>query len=351
MRRATIREVAERAGVSKATVSHVINETRFVEEHTRQQVLQAIQELDYRPSRLARSLSTRQTYTVGLLISDVGNPFYHEVILAVENVALAHDYSVFLFNTNFNSERSMKYIHSMLDRHVDGVIFMTNRLEVELVAELAQHQVPAVTLDLEEVQMPGVWNIRLEFEVGIREAANHLIQLGHRRFAHITGPLDLWTSGIRRDAFLGALEQQGIDPSEVTIIEGNFQIDGGRQALQKLLEMPDRPTAVFAANDLTALGVLWEARKYGLRVPGDLSVVGLDDIALAEQITPPLTTVALPCYDIGSLAMQMLLELIGPGEEPEFQSRDLQRLTTSLVVRESTAEAPSNLAKRYTNIN
>ncbi|MBN1430283.1 MAG: LacI family DNA-binding transcriptional regulator [Anaerolineae bacterium] len=340
MRRITIRDVAQRAGVSKATVSHVINETRFVEEHTRRQVLQAIDELNYRPSRLARSLSTRQTFTVGLLISDIGNPFYHEVILAVEDVALAHDYSVFLFNTNFDAERSMKYIRSMLDRHVDGVIFMTNRLDVDLVAELSRHRVPAVTLDLEEMQMPGVRNIRLEFEIGIREAVDYLIQLGHRRFAHVTGPLDLWTSELRRNAFLGALGQHGIDSSEVTVIEGNFQIDGGRRALHQLLETSNRPTAIFAANDLTALGILWEARKYSLQIPEDLSVVGLDDISLAGQITPPLTTVALPGYSIGSLAMQMLIELINSGEEPGIQSWNQQRLTTSLVIRESTAAAP-----------
>jgi DNA-binding LacI/PurR family transcriptional regulator len=332
-------DVAERAKVSKSTVSHVINETRFVEEHTKQRVLRAIEELDYRPSRIARGLASQRTNTVGLLISDVGNPFYHQVILGVEDVALANDYSMFLFNANYDLDRSKKYIHSMLDRQVDGVMFMSSRLSVELLSELTDNQVPTVVLDWDEIRAEGVGTITVDFETGIREAVDHLIGLGHERFAHVCGPLDLWTACVRRDFFLDALAENGIDPSQVVIVEGNLRIDGGRQALIQLLEASPRPTAVFTANDLTALGVVWEAREHALRIPEDLSVVGLDDISLSAQSTPPLTTVALPCYEIGSTAMNMLLGLI---HDPQLDREGRRKLmATSLIVRQSTA-APAS---------
>jgi LacI family transcriptional regulator len=336
-KRVTMREVAERAGVSKSTVSHVINETRFVEEATKQRVLQAIKDLDYRPSKVARGLAVRQTHTAGLLISDVGNPFYHQVILGVEDTALANDYSVFLFNASYDLDRSMKYILSMIDRRVDGVMFMSSRMSIELVNQLEKHQIPAVVLDWEATQIEGVAGISYDFESGIQQAVDHLIELGHTQFAHVSGPLDLWTVRARQNTFLAALQCHGIHHSNVTIVEGNLRIGGGRKALQQLLKTSPRPTAVFAANDLTALGLMWEARDYGLQIPNDLSVIGLDDIALASEITPTLTTIALPCYHIGCLATNMLLELIRARDNTASGELSLHQVVqTKLVIRQST---------------
>lgn len=333
-----MREVAERAGVSKSTVSHVINQTRFVEEKTRQRVLQAIKELDYRPSKVARGLAVRQTHTAGLLISDVGNPFYHQVIMGVEDTALSNDYSVFMFNASYDLDRSMKYILSMIDRQVDGVMFMSSRMSIDLVNELEKHQIPAVVLDWEATRLEGVAGISYDFESGIQQAVDHLIELGHTRFAHVSGPLDLWTVRTRHDIFLAALERHGIHRSEVAIIKGNLRIGGGRQALHQLLNLSPRPTAVFAANDLTALGLMWEARDRGLQVPGDLSVVGLDDIALASEITPTLTTISLPCYEIGCLATNILLELIHARDNSTLEEDRPHHyvVQTRLIIRQST---------------
>lgn len=343
MKRITMRDVAIQAGVSKSTVSHVINETRFVEETTRQRVLDAISELNYRPDRVARSLVFSRTYSVGLLISDVSNPFYHQVIRGVEDVALAHDYNVFLFNANYDLARSLKYIHSMIDRHADGVMMMSSRLSADLVVELTAHQVPVVLLDWEEVPVDDASTITIDFAAGIREVVGHLVELGHRRFAHVSGPLDLWTSRTRRDAFLSALAERDIDPAQVPVIEGNLRSDGGRNALHAILQLDPRPTAVFAANDLTAYGLIWEARKQGLRLPGDLSVAGVDDIDLSAQITPTLTTVALPSYEIGKLAMSMLLGRINPNI-PELECREQHcTVSTRLIVRESTG-SPNGVA-------
>ena len=337
MKRVTMADIARRASVSKSTVSHVINGTRFVAEDTRRRVLQAIEELDYRPSQVARSLASRRTYTAGLLISDVGNPFYHQVILGVEDVALQHNYSVFLFNASYDLERSRRYILSMIDRRVDGVLFMSSRLSRELIGELGKHQVPAVVLDWEVADLERVAYIVLDFEAGIREAVEHLTGLGHERFAHVSGPLDLWTARTRRDLFLRALGERGIDASSVPVVEGNLRVESGRQALGELLRLPAPPTAIFTANDLMALGVLWEARQQGLHVPRDVSVVGLDDIELASQISPELTTVRLPRYEIGCRAMEMLLDLIQAGDELAPGPAPRQVMQTHLVIRQSTA--------------
>jgi LacI family transcriptional regulator len=334
-------DVAKRAGVSKSTVSHVINETRFVEEPTRQLVLNAIEELDYRPSAIARSLYSKQTMTAGLLISDVGNPFYDRVIFGVEDVALENNYSVYLFNANYDLERSMKYIHSMIDRRVDGVLFMSSRMSTDLIDELTKHDIPSVVLDWEEIPLTGVvGTIKIDFKTGITQAVEHLIKLDHQRFAHVSGPLELWTAQTRCDIFLDALTENGIDSSSCIVQEGNLRIDGGRKSLGCILETSPLPTAIFAANDLTALGILWEARERGLQVPQDFSIVGLDGIELTAHTTPSITTVALPRYEIGSLAMNMMLNLILPKEDQtsngDFQH---QQLSTKLIIRKSTARA------------
>jgi DNA-binding LacI/PurR family transcriptional regulator len=340
MKEITMADVALRAGVSKSTVSHVINNTRFVEKDTRQRVLLAIEELNYRPSAIARSLFSKQTMTAGLLISDVGNPFYHQVILGVEDVALEHNYSVFLFNASYDLDRSKKYIHSMIDRRVDGVLFMSSSMSVELAEELTKHNIPSVVLDWEDFPIQGkVGTIKVDFETGINEAVNYLVELGHKRFAHVSGPLDLWTARERRDIFLNALEMNDIDSTQCIIVEGNLRVDGGRRTLSKMLATSPFPTAVFAANDLTALGILWEARNRGLQVPKNLSIVGLDDIELTKQTTPSITTVALPRYKIGSMAMKILLDLIQSDEESQMNDGTFHRkVSTKLVVRQSATQ-------------
>jgi LacI family transcriptional regulator len=337
--RTTIADVAREAGVSKSTVSRVLTgKTDYMREETRQRVLQAIEMLEYRPSRVARSLVSKRTLTAGLLISDVDNPFYPEVIHGVEDVGLAHGYDVYLCNTAYDLERGMRYVRSLSDKQVDGVILMSSSMSDELVTELANQQIPTVVLDWELQVVEGVvGTIAVDFHAGIRAAADHLVELGHRRVAHVSGPLDLRTARTRRDIFLDALADHGIARAGVTVAEGNFRIGGGRQALQQLLSTPEPPTAVFAGNDLTALGILWAARDHGLRVPEDLSLIGLDDIRLAREVNPPLTTVALPRNQIGSMAMQMLLDIMSESQEPQSEPVRHNVVETHLVIRQTTA--------------
>ena len=335
MKRVTISDVAQKAGVSKSTVSHVINQTRFVENDTRKRVLLAINELNYRPSGIARSLVSQRTRTAGLLISDVGNPFYHEVIMGVEEVALANGYSVFLCNTSYDLERGMRLVHSLIDRSVDGVMFMSSRMSLEMVQEVVKNQIQAVVLDWENTQVEDLAaSITIDFKTGIQQAVAHLVGLGHENIAYVSGPLNFWTARARRDAFLEALEECGVNPESSLLIEGNLRIEGGHKAFSQLIHATPRPSAVVTANDLTALGVLWAARNEGLIIPQDISVIGLDDIDLASKVTPPLTTIALPRFEIGRRAMQLLLDMI---DYPATVVRQ-QEVGTWLVVRESTAQ-------------
>jgi len=340
MKRPTIADVARVAGVSKSTVSRVLNDrTHYMREETRQRVVRAMDELGYRPSAVARSLVSKRTHTVGLLISDVGNPFYPEVIHGVEDAALAAGYDVFLCNTSYDLKRGMTFVESLGDKQVDGAMLMSSSMSDELVLELARHRIPAVVLDWQLNVVDGmVGTIAVDFETGIRTAADHLVELGHRRLAHVSGPLHLRTAQVRRDTFMEGLAAHGIDPTEVLVVEGNFRVEGGRQALAELLSAPERPTAVFAGNDLMALGILWAARDRGLRVPEDLSVIGLDDIELSAEVSPSLTTVALPRHEIGEMAMHMLLELIPLPQEPQSEPVHHDIVHTHLVVRQSTAQ-------------
>lgn len=342
MSRPTITDVARVAQVSKATVSRVLSGNyEYMRGDTRERVEKAIDELGYRPSSVARSLTSKRTNTAALLVSDVGNPFYADVIHGVESVAFDSGYDVFLCNTNYDLDRGMAFIRSLIDKRVDGVLIMSSRMTSAWLDELARNAVPAVVLDwATQRERERLTTIRVDFDSGIRAAVDHLWTLGHRRFAHVSGPLEMPTSHLRRDAFLDALAERGVGPLAVAVVEGNLQMDGGRQAAKQLLAMPERPTALFAANDLTAIGVLNELRSRELAVPGQLSVIGLDDIWLAAQSDPPLTTVALPRYQIGEMAMQSLLTLLGAATPERIGTGEDHIVEAELVVRQSTAMAP-----------
>ena len=341
MSRPTIADVANAAGVSKSTVSRVLSgNAEYMRQKTRQRVLHAIDELSYRPNSVARSLISKRTYTAGILVSDVSNPFYPEVIHGVEDVALTQQYDIFLCNTNYDVARGMTFIRSLVDKQVDGVLIMSSSMSDEWLEELIKHHIATVVLDWNVQASKGtVGTIGVDFEPGIQAAVDHLIQLGHQRFAHISGPLSLQTSHLRQNAFLNALQSHDIGPEQVIIIEGDLQLNGGRQALEQLLALPQLPTAVFTANDMMAIGLIRAARAHHLSVPEDVSVVGLDDIWLVADMEPPLTTVALPRYEIGSIAMEMLFELLQDGYDSN--SVCYRQVETRLVIRHSTTQ-PSN---------
>ncbi len=327
-----IRQVAKRAGVSTATVSRTINNLS-VRPGTARRVRQAIEELKYFPNTHARSLVSGRSRIVGLIVSDITNPFFPELVKGFEDAATQKGYEVLLSNTEYDSSRMATGVRRMLERKVDAVAIMTSEMDRSFTQELAGRDIPMVFLDVGTVEK-HVSNIKVDYASGISQAVEHLIGLGHRRVAFISGPADLKSARIRQSAFLKAMQKRGMgDPAWIET--GNHRIDGGFQAMSRMLERTPLPTALLCSNDLTALGALRAIRRKGLRVPDDISVVGFDDIALAEFTEPPLTTVRLPREEIAGKAFEALLASLS---DTTHMGAEYQ-ISPQLVVRESTARA------------
>jgi DNA-binding LacI/PurR family transcriptional regulator len=327
-----IKDVAHEAGVSTATVSHVINGTKYVTDDTRKRVLDAIERCEYYPNAHARSLASGRSNMLGLLISDISNPFFPEVVKSIESAAFEHGYNVILLNTNYDAERAAEYVRRLSELKMAGVALLTSELDSELFHEITRRQVSVVfdSIDLAGGRMS---NICVDYAAGIEEAVRHLVSLGHRRIAHIAGASRIPSGVIRRDAFLDFMARYLPDEPPPVVYEGDFRLDGGRRAASEMLAAPELPTAVVAANDMMALGAMREFRKAGLSIPGDISVVGFDDIAFAALSEPPLTTVCSPRVEIGRRVVEALVMMI---EHPEQGGVEL-RIPTHLITRDSTA--------------
>ena len=351
MTRSTIADVARAAGVSKSTVSRVLNGSEpYMRAETRARVMRAIALLDYRPSQVARSLALKRSQTIGLLISDISDPFFAEIILGMESVAVAYGYDLFLCNTMYDTARGMRFVRSLADKQVDGVVVVTTSLEDTFVEELVRHQIPFVTLDWPANVVKGrAGLITVDFEAGIAAAVAHLAGLGHRSMVLVNGSPHLRTSHRKQAAFVAALAAHGLGDMAAIVEVKNMRIDEGRQAFQSLWRRPEpRPTAVLAANDMLAIGVQWAARNAGVSLPDDLSIVGFGDMPLASQISLPLTTIALARYELGTSLMCMLLDLLRREADHDVDgdmnggpdSTPTQQVATQLVVRKSTTFAP-----------
>lgn len=327
-----IKDVAREAGVSTATVSHVINGTKYVTDDTRKRVLDAVERCEYHPNAHARSLASGRSNMLGLLISDISNPFFPEVVKSIEAAAFEHGYHVILLNTNYDPERAAEYVRRLSELSMAGVALMTSELDSELFHEITRRQV-SVVFDSHDLASGRMSNICVDYAAGIEEAVRHLVSLGHRRIAHIAGASRIPSGLIRRDAFLDFMKRYLPDEPAPKVYEGDFRLDGGRRAASEILAAPELPTAVIAANDMMALGAMREFRKAGLSIPADISVVGFDDIAFAALSEPPLTTVCSPRAEIGRRVVEALVALI---EHPEQQAVEL-RIPTHLITRDSTA--------------
>lgn len=330
-----IKDVAKIAGVSTATVSHVLNGTRYVRDETRERVLDAIRELNYTPNAAARSLASGRSNTLGLIISDIANPFFPELVKVIQEHALERGYDVLLANTNYDPRRTVSCVEYMIERNVRGVAIMTSEMEFSLVDRLAARNVAVVFLDLGPVGI-HMSNLNVDYEHGVRAGVEHLLSLGHRRIAYVSGPLRLRSAARRHDAFAEIMDRSRASlQTKPVYLEGDFTAAGGQEAARRILAMRTRPTAVFAANDLMAIGVLREFTSAGVRVPDDVSVIGFDDISFAELCDPSLTTIAYPRAEIGRAAVDALLDTIA---DESSMGREL-KVSTRLVVRESTGPA------------
>lgn len=331
----TIRDVAERADVSVATVSHVINETRPVSDELRQRVLAAMDELGYQPNALARSLRRQRTSTLGLIIPDTNNPYFAEVARGVEQVAFERDFTVILCHSDYSVKRELQYVDVLRAERAAGVIWIPATENCEPAKRLAEYGVPLVVLDrrVPEVQCLSV--LADNFRGGYI-ATEHLIGLGHHRIGCIARPVGLSHSQDRILGYQAALRDHSLPDDESLIAKGGFRLENGRKATFCLLDMEPPPTAIFAYNDIMAIGALRAVHERGLRVPEDFSVVGFDDIPQAAFTCPALTTVSQPKLDMGCRGAELLLDLIARKTPPD-EVADL--LEVQLVVRESTGQA------------
>jgi DNA-binding LacI/PurR family transcriptional regulator len=337
---ATIYDVARAAGVTAATVSVALSGRGVVNPKTRDRVLQCARDLEYRPNLVARSLTTRRTHTIGLVVYDITNPFYAEVAQAVEQTARQADYRVIIANTTGDESLGAELLEELADRQVDGIIAMSGGLPVGSLRELAASGMPIVPCMWDEQTAPCLSpSVSLDFAAAGRLVADHLLDLGHRRLAIIAiGCADEPVLRLRESAFRDRLAERGCPLDPGLWHWADSRVESGYAAAHDLLVRDEPPTAIFATNDLMALGVVAAARERGILVPRDLSVAGFDDIVLARFAAPPLTTVRIERTTLMATATHVLLRLIAGEELPSPTP-----LFPSLVVRESTAPPATSI--------
>jgi len=307
----TIKDVSERAGVSSATVSHVINATRYVSDEVKERVFKAIEELDYKPNFIARTLRSGKSNTVGLIVPNTLNPYFTEIAWCIEQVAHRRDYSVIICNTENKPDKEEFYLNVLIRKQVDGIIFIASGDYKGTTDVLASARVPHVMLDRE---LPDSGDscaiVMTDEQAGAEMAMEHLVSLGHKRIACVTGGALQVASVKRLDGYNAVLRKHGIEQDPDLIVSGDYQMQSGYVAGCALLKQPHRPTAVFAFNDLMAFGVLRAAADNGINVPGDLSLVGFDNIEMAAYSIPTLTTVSQSKEEIAAKAFALLMRII-----------------------------------------
>jgi DNA-binding LacI/PurR family transcriptional regulator len=329
--RPTIYDVARLAGVSTATVSRALNGTGQIAPATLATIEAAVEELGYRPNTIARSLVTKSTQTIALLLPDITNPFYAALVSGIQQSALSHGRTMLLCTTEGDPEREEHYLRVLQAKQVDGALVDGLVLPPDRIARFVEEGFPIVCLD-RDIDARSIPLVQVDNRAGGRLATEHLIELGHIRVAHVTGAGELGISDERLAGYRDALTAARIEPDFELVAEGRFTEEGGHHAAKALLERHPDLTAIFAANDLSALGVLNAVAETGRSVPADVSVVGFDDLRLAAYTSPPLTTVRQPGVEIARLATEILIGLT-EGKQAE---RMRHLLEPELVVRGST---------------
>jgi LacI family transcriptional regulator len=333
-----IRTVAALAKVSIATVSRTVNGSPAVSDRLSKRVWQAIEQLNYFPNTHARTLVSGRSRLFGIIVENITNPFFPELIQSFEEVAVAHGYEILVSSSNSDPAILANCVRRMLERKVDGVAVLSFGAEEPVLDQLVNRDIPMVLAEF-RLADPKVSTILMDYNTGIREAVNHLVELGHRKIAFLAGPYKLHSAITRENDYRRALEAAGLGIQKKWIIECDHTLKGGVTGFGKLRALAMPPTAILCSNDMTAIGVLRAAYNAGLRVPQDLSVIGLDDIDFAEFTLPPLTTIRLSRHDLAQAAFEALRQ---QAEEPV--AAKIQReflVSTSLVVRGSTAPPPA----------
>lgn len=326
-----IKEVAKLAKVSTATVSRTINGSEKVSARTAERVHKAIKELNFYPNTHARTLVSGRSRMLGLIISDITNPFFPELVKHFEDQAVQKGLEVIIANTDYKPKRMAECVRRMLERKVDGAAIMTSEADPSLLVELSRRDIPMVFMDTGTTTTRTA-NIVIDYGQGIQEALQHLFSLNHRRIGFISGPLNLQSAKRRLDAFVAGMQARGIKTDAELIEKGDHRIEGGVSAMRNLLRLKEPPTAVIASNDLTAIGALGTIHDAGLEVPRDISLIGFDDISFAHLTQPPLTTILLSRSQLAVTALAALEKLI---RRESNEAADYS-ISTHLVLRGST---------------
>ncbi|MET7904141.1 LacI family DNA-binding transcriptional regulator [Streptomyces sp. NPDC005355] len=329
-----IKDVAQRAGVSVATVSRVLNDHPAVRADTRERVLAAVADLGYRPNAVARSLRTAQTRALGLVISDVLNPFFTELARSVEDAARDRGYSVVIGNADERPDLQDHHVRTLMDRRIDGLLVSPTDGGSPMMPAAARAGTPLVFVDrwIEGEGLDEVPVVRTDGRDAVRDLVAHLYALGHRRLAFIAGPAATTTGRERVDAFRSTLREFGLALPADHIGQGDFQADSGRRVTARFLDLPHPPEAIFAADNLMALGAMDEIRARGLRVPGDVALAAFDDIPWFVHTDPPITAIAQPTGELGHAAVRALVDLV------EGRPAESVTLSARLVIRRSCGE-------------
>ena len=314
---ATIYDVAREANVSMATVSRVVNGNPNVKPSTRKKVLEAIERLGYRPNAVARGLASKKTTTVGVIIPDIASILFAELARGIEDIATMYEYNIILSNSDQNREKEIRLMNTMLGKQVDGVIFMGGKLDDELIEEFKKSPVPVVlaaTVDEDR----GTPSVNIDYEIASYEAVQALIEKGPKKIAAVIGPLEDPINGqLKFSGYRKAMENAGLDILDGFVSVGDLSYESGLQAADAFLQLPEKPTAIFVGTDEMALGVIHGFQDANLSVPQDVEIIGFDNTRLATMVRPTLSTVVLPMYDIGAVAMRLLTKLMNKEEVDE----------------------------------
>ncbi|GIP34699.1 LacI family DNA-binding transcriptional regulator [Paenibacillus sp. J2TS4] len=334
----TIHDIARMANVSSATVSRVLsNSTYPVSAAKREKILRIAQEVNYIPNLLGKQLKTNTSMSLGVIIPSITNPFYSSVILGIEEIARENQYQVLLCNSHHDPKLEIDYLQTIFEKQVKGLIISSISLDTKLLKSFIDMGLNVIALD-QKIDAEGVCQIEFDYLKGGYMATSHLIARGHKKIGYVTAPLNRPSRISIHQGYLNAMQEHGLEPmvrvsEHEHVYDGIYEFDNGKRLTRELLDLPERPTAIFACNDMTAFGVINELANDGIQVPEDMSVIGFDGIEFGKMTTPPLTTIKQPDYEMGRLACKILLEMLGGGRKSELD----MVLQPKLVERRSVA--------------
>ncbi|MBD2815279.1 DNA-binding transcriptional regulator CytR [Xenorhabdus sp. Flor] len=333
---ATMKDVAKVAGVSTATVSRTLMNPDKVSAHTRQKVENAVLEVGYYPHNLAKNLRRNESRAILVIVPNISDPFFNESIRGIEETAAKHGYLVLIGDCKHQQQQEHAFINLLITKRIDGMILLGSNVPFDVSKE-EQKNMPPMVMANEFAPELGLPTVHIDNLTSAFNATHHLQKIGHKRIACITGPDTMPLCQYRLQGYIQALRRTGVPIRDEYIVRGDFTHESGAESAKILLTLPEPPSAIFCHSDVMAIGAMWQAKKMGLKLPEDLSIVGFDNINMAQYSEPPLTTVAQPCYEIGHNSMLLLLEQL----QGRMVSKGSRLLDAELLIRESTCSPKS----------